>query len=191
MRRRPDCEYPRRFAVSPVAFPVRRREPGKSESVPAYSIEYPPVHETQAAPRETPFLRTVPTRVSSQEEGRTVLVVSHNMATIEALCHKTIFLKNGTIENFSKTDEVVRQYLVQNNFYLQPCVDLRIHPGRKTSHPPIFQQIRMLDQYGNETVSFLCGDHLVVDIIIDTSQFNLSNPRIGFAINNDHGQRIC
>lgn len=47
----------------------------------------------------------------SQGEGRTVLFVSHNMASIRNLCSKTILLENGTIEMMGDTNAVVNSYL--------------------------------------------------------------------------------
>lgn len=44
------------------------------------------------------------------KEGRTILFVSHNMATINALCAQTIFLDNGKIEMSGSTSEVILHY---------------------------------------------------------------------------------
>jgi len=44
-------------------------------------------------------------------EGRTVLFVSHNMASILALCERVILLKNGTMLGNGPTQEIVRDYL--------------------------------------------------------------------------------
>src|ERR1041385_1569782 len=43
--------------------------------------------------------------------GRTVLFVSHNMASILALCERVILLKNGTMLGNGPTQEIVRDYL--------------------------------------------------------------------------------
>ncbi len=50
----------------------------------------------------------------SKGEGRTVLFVSHNMASIRELCPKTIFMENGSIHTIDKTDIVIKKYLNQN-----------------------------------------------------------------------------
>ena len=50
-------------------------------------------------------------RDATQDEGRTVLFVSHNMAAIESLCTRAVFLKNGRLLNIGGTTEVVRAYL--------------------------------------------------------------------------------
>jgi len=47
-------------------------------------------------------------------EGRTVLLVSHNMNTIESLCDQAILLSKGKIVFNGDTHEVVSQYLAKN-----------------------------------------------------------------------------
>ena len=47
----------------------------------------------------------------SQGQGRTVLFVSHNMASIRQLCHHSVLLKNGMVEMIGDTNDVVDYYL--------------------------------------------------------------------------------
>jgi lipopolysaccharide transport system ATP-binding protein len=43
--------------------------------------------------------------------GRTVLLVSHSMATVGQLCKKTIWLNEGRLEEFGPSDSVIQSYL--------------------------------------------------------------------------------
>ena len=47
----------------------------------------------------------------SQNEGRTVLFVSHNMASIQSLCSRAILLNKGKITSEGNPSEVVNFYL--------------------------------------------------------------------------------
>jgi lipopolysaccharide transport system ATP-binding protein len=47
----------------------------------------------------------------SNEEGRTVLFVSHNMAAVQDLCSRVIILENGMLTFDGNTDEGVSKYL--------------------------------------------------------------------------------
>ena len=47
----------------------------------------------------------------SQGEGRTVLFVSHNMASIRQLCRHGLLLNNGCVEMSGKVDAVINHYL--------------------------------------------------------------------------------
>ncbi len=50
----------------------------------------------------------------STGEGRTVLFVSHNMASIRKLCKSGVVLKNGSIEYMGTADECVDHYIGSN-----------------------------------------------------------------------------
>lgn len=45
------------------------------------------------------------------KEGRTVLFVSHNMATIQSLCKKVFWLDNGALKLIGNTGEIISEYL--------------------------------------------------------------------------------
>jgi len=47
----------------------------------------------------------------SKKDGRTVIFVSHNMASVKQLCSRTISLKNGQIQFQGNTSEVISGYL--------------------------------------------------------------------------------
>src|SRR5690606_9256683 len=50
----------------------------------------------------------------SKGEGRTVLFVSHNMASIKALCNKGILLSDGSIEKVGVIQDVISHYIDTN-----------------------------------------------------------------------------
>lgn len=52
----------------------------------------------------------------SQGEGRTVLFVSHNMASIRALCKHGILLDNGMVKCTGEVNDVVDAYLAERKF---------------------------------------------------------------------------
>ena len=51
----------------------------------------------------------------SQGQGRTVLFVSHNMASIRALCNHGVLLENGMVKMIGAVNPVVDAYLKDNN----------------------------------------------------------------------------
>ncbi len=51
----------------------------------------------------------------SKGEGRTVLFVSHNMASVKALCSTGILMKNGMIQEKGLADDIVNMYLKGDN----------------------------------------------------------------------------
>ncbi|MAZ28811.1 MAG: ABC transporter ATP-binding protein [Cytophagaceae bacterium] len=51
----------------------------------------------------------------SQGEGRTVLFVSHNMASVQSLCTRGILLENGFIAKESAINKVIDHYLIHQS----------------------------------------------------------------------------
>jgi ABC-type polysaccharide/polyol phosphate transport system ATPase subunit len=49
-------------------------------------------------------------RDSSNEKGRTVLFVSHNMDSIKQLCNKGIYLENGQLRKIGAIHEIINSY---------------------------------------------------------------------------------
>src|SRR5690554_7950741 len=53
----------------------------------------------------------------STNDGRTVLFVSHNMASISALCTRGVILKNGTVEEAGQVEDIIQSYLRINESF--------------------------------------------------------------------------
>ncbi len=47
----------------------------------------------------------------ANNSGRTVLFVSHNMASVRSLCTKGLLLENGTVKDMGDTDYIIDEYL--------------------------------------------------------------------------------
>lgn len=52
---------------------------------------------------------------SSWIEGKTVILVSHSMDTIQKYCNRAAYMKNGEIVYFGDTDKAIEQYLADNH----------------------------------------------------------------------------
>lgn len=50
----------------------------------------------------------------SQGEGRTVLFVSHNMASVRQLCNNGVVLKNGMVDYLGTAEQAVERYIASN-----------------------------------------------------------------------------
>ncbi len=50
-------------------------------------------------------------RYVSEDQGRTILFVSHNMETIEQLCERCVLLESGKVKIEGPTNEVIHKYL--------------------------------------------------------------------------------
>src|SRR6202035_368699 len=63
-------------------------------------------------------------------DGRTVLFVSHNMASIEALCSTCLLINNGQLESKGKTSHIIARYMAAELRPESARCSLIGHPGR-------------------------------------------------------------
>ena len=59
----------------------------------------------------------------SRGEGRTVLFVSHNMASIRQLCNTGVLLENGQVKYIGNIDDTVERYLEGSTHYRHKIID--------------------------------------------------------------------
>ena len=77
--------------------------------------------------------------------GRTVLFVSHNMASIKALCQKAAFIERGKLVYYGDVDQAVTAYLQQGSLQKTDMVDRPPDPNL----PVQIRQAKVLDRQHN------------------------------------------
>lgn len=83
------------------------------------------------------------------KDGRTVLFVSHNMATINNLCEKVVWLSNGSVNMIGKTEQITKHYLVHG---AERSGEVII---KNNNHPNFcFKRLSLLDSQENITSMF-------------------------------------
>jgi len=127
----------------------------------------------------------------SGKEGRTVLFVSHNMAAIQNLCQKIIFLENGLVKDIGDTDKIIQSYLnakITNNHSLSSVIkrsgngQLKFTDGRliindcnrESNVVETFKDVRVELQF--EVIKNLQFSHARIDVGIN----NLLGDRIAW-----------
>ena len=79
----------------------------------------------------------------SHEEGRTVLLVSHSMTTVQAVCRQAVYLEHGRTAGVLPTEEAVRRYLGTesgNRAVFQAPGGPGRHPGAHIEGAPAQEQ---------------------------------------------------
>ncbi len=98
----------------------------------------------------------------SRGEGRTVLFVSHNMASIRSLCHHGVLLENGGVKHMGEVSEVVNYYISGNSKELgdlslisgKDIAHFRIHDD--SNHQVEITEIERLTPYKVDSLDSLC-----------------------------------
>ena len=113
----------------------------------------------------------------SQGGGRTVLFVSHNMASIRKLCKSGILLKDGMVDFSGSVDDTVERYLCA---YQTQNVDLADRTDRLGNGKFLFEKIGFYDANDRLVDNILSGapikiklDYSVRDKNIDMSLMNI------------------
>jgi len=128
------------------------------------------------------------------KEGRTVLFVSHNMASIEALCDTAMVLQDGKILVHGEAKDAVDSYLRSvggdDSDTTSQLIDLSNAAGRPGKYRPMLQSLELFTDQDRPLKGMLkIGAPLKARI-----KFKLERPAAGFdaalAIDNLLGQRI-
>ena len=87
--------------------------------------------------------------------GRTVVLVSHNMAAIKKLCQKTLWIDHGRLKMFGDTDSVVAAYLAQASG--EPIADVAQRTDRRGNGPVRLSALELTDSDGRLSSLFPTG----------------------------------
>ena len=120
-------------------------------------------------------------------DGRTVLFVSHNMSTVQALCNRAGLLVNGRLAMYSDTQSVISQYLKTTG--TSSVVDLRNHPGRARGCSPVVTEFQITDGQSHPVDYVRIGSDVRFQLQLNPSR-SLQYVRVAIRIFNNLGQRI-
>ena len=94
--------------------------------------------------------------------GRTVLFVSHNMAAVENLCSRGIWIANGTIRLDGPTHEVIEAYMGSFASADSAFRELTAAEGRRGTGQIRFTRVEFLSTDRNLQTVTRCGKSLVI-----------------------------
>lgn len=101
------------------------------------------------------------------KSGRTVLFVSHNMATILNLCEKVAVLDKGQLAFVGDCQQGVELYSRSSSEPSGADVDLSEHPHRRQGVQTILGRVRLTNAAGNPTDQLLCGEKVGIEIEVE------------------------
>ncbi len=109
----------------------------------------------------------------SKGGGRTVLFVSHNMASIKQLCSYGILLTDGFIASNDNVDKVIDRYLImlsKSSHYIDESKSAKEKDAR-------FKEIRIVDENHNDKSTFTINESIYVlfklEILRNQSNYEL------------------
>lgn len=125
----------------------------------------------------------------SKNDGRTLLFVSHNMAAIQNLCDKVIFLEKGKIQFIGTADDAIKTYLKSS--LATQGIDLADRKDRTGNGAIRFKSVHLKDANENNVQALHCGSKGVIGLTIERKNNSmLNNLQIAMGIDDDMGQRV-
>ncbi len=121
--------------------------------------------------------------------GRTVLFVSHNMAAVDNLCPRSIWIEGGEIRADGPTKEIIREYLSSFAQAQQAGYDLSEIESRGGNGAVRYTGIEFKDEDGNPTNVVRTGDTMRVRLHYDARD-TIPNPDFGFLIYANTGSLV-
>lgn len=125
----------------------------------------------------------------SKGEGRTVLFVSHNMASIAQLCNQAILLSSGEILDFNTVSKIIPQY-----FYLnkkdETFIDLKNH-SRKGNGSHQFEWVKLTNKQCELNRELNIGEDLTISFRLKRNIDNLNPVRISIELKASDGLNIA
>ena len=112
----------------------------------------------------------------SKGEGRTVLFVSHNMASIKALCTRGVVLENGKVSFDGKTDKAIDYYLQSNQY--DGYIGSYSNEDIKESG---FVKIELVDKNNTNRTEFGFDETITIKVKVKVAQKHLK-AQLGFRL---------
>lgn len=125
------------------------------------------------------------------ELGRTVLIVSHNLNTINSLCNKCMLLKNGAVKTIGKTQMVLEEYINEGKTIL-PFIEFENATNLNRSGEKYFSEIKsfeMVDVQNQHKSVFEMGSNLKFRMKVAIKE-KVREPEFGVAIITLTGARL-
>jgi lipopolysaccharide transport system ATP-binding protein len=127
----------------------------------------------------------------ARSAGRTVLVVSHNMAIVESLCSRSLLLERGELTADGTPAGVIRRYMGEGMEDTEGDVPLLSHPGRVPGMSEYITRARSLDAGHKPNVVYPQGDPIAIELTYDATACPTALSGIGIAIYAASGARVC
>ena len=127
----------------------------------------------------------------SQKDGRTILFVSHVMASIQSLCNKIVLLNNGGVEYIGDVSEGVDRYLAKYKSEVTDYANIENSIRREGNKKVIFSSLDFQTTSGVSVDSILTGQDLVLVFKLKVNSKEINKVDIGFSIHDKNYQGIC
>jgi ABC-2 type transport system ATP-binding protein len=121
--------------------------------------------------------------------GKTIVLVTHDMATVQSMCHRALLLEEGEIKAIGEPDEIALSYYRLNfagprrdrdGHEPEPLIDFNAKVVRAT----------LRDATGAPAENVEQDEPIVIDVVLEAAR-GLDGPNFAFHVRNDDGVVVC
>ncbi len=124
-----------------------------------------------------------------KDQGKTVILVTHDVQTVQRYCDRVMLLRNGKIVKIDKPEEVINKYTFQNISDEETQDDKKDTEIKKSLKSPVeITKVEILDNNGKTRSSFQTGESL--SILIEFKNKNRTEINVGIGLHSTFGETI-
>lgn len=97
-----------------------------------------------------------------RRDGRTVILVSHDLPVVASLCQRALLLRQGKVVGDGRPQQIIEQYM--SEAFTSSATSLADRTDRYTKGELMVQAITFLDEKLHPVQSAISGQHLVVRV---------------------------
>jgi lipopolysaccharide transport system ATP-binding protein len=120
------------------------------------------------------------------DSGRTVLFVSHNMAAVEALCNRGLYISEGRLQSIGTAAEVVGHYLSVEAAPSSAHSNLSVHSGRRAGSEILMRSVELTNALGVPAAALRMGGDLSISVSYQSDHRSIC-PVLGLVVKNNLG----
>lgn len=126
-----------------------------------------------------------------RSQKKTMLIISHDLATIQSISSRILFLDHGTLQGDGPPSEMIDAY---ETFWRNKASDAAMaaaseHQREWGTREVIIEKVDFLDTQGHATDTFRWGEPLKARIRYRAAH-HIDNPVFGFAISDQNGKLV-
>lgn len=146
------------------------------------------VDEVLAVGDETFQRRCAEKFAEMQAAGKTIVIVSHAMGSVRAMCERLAWMNQGQLQMVGDARDVIDRYL--GNVHLERLHDTDSQGTRWGNGDAVIEAIEMIDAIDRPVARVRTGEQVIVRIHYKVMGRPLEKPVLGFAVHRIDGVHV-
>jgi ABC-type polysaccharide/polyol phosphate transport system ATPase subunit len=120
--------------------------------------------------------------------GKTIVLVTHDMATVQAMCHRAMLLEEGEVKYIGDPDATALRYY-RLNFAGPPRDDAQDERQQMVDFNAKMISATLRDASGEAVENVEQDTPIAIDVVLEAAR-SLEGPNFGFHVRDDDGQVV-